>query len=140
MTVKKPVATQKRLTRRQVKSFRKSQGWSATRLGAELANGASRGYSRSYVKAIEGGSLPISRFFAQRFRLLRARVIGEQVLNKEWILRGRAPKHLVIAARPKRCGVCHRAFIGATANQKYCSRDCSRSARSMGRKPRVGKG
>ncbi len=38
---KKSVAGQ--LTRRQVKSFRKSQGWSATRLGLEMANGLPRG-------------------------------------------------------------------------------------------------
>jgi len=135
--MRKRAGKQRPLTRRAVKSFRKSQGWSATRLGAEMANGTSRGYSRSYVKAIEGGSLPISRFFQQRFCLLRARVIGERVRNKEWTVRGRAPKHLVIAVKPKRCAVCRGAFIGATPNQKYCSRECAKSARSGGKGIRV---
>ena len=133
---KKSVAGQ--LTRRQVKSFRKSQGWSATRLGLEMANGLPRGYSRSYVKAIEGGSLPISRFFAQRFRLLRARVIGEQVRSKDWVFPGRTPKHLIIHAKPKRCPVCRKAFIGATANQKYCSAECKASANATSRAVKLG--
>ena len=67
---KKSVARQ--LTRRQVKSFRKSQGWSATRLGLEMANGLPRGYSRSYVKAIEGGSLPSRDFSRSVFACSRA--------------------------------------------------------------------
>ena len=138
ITKKKP--TVRRLTRRQVKNFRKSQGWSATRLGLEMANGLARGYSRSYVKAIEGGSLPISRFFAQRFLVLRARVIGEQVHSKDWVMLGRAPKHLLINVKPKRCPVCHKSFIGATANQKYCSAECKAlaNAKSRALKPRLG--
>jgi hypothetical protein len=118
-----------RFTRRTVREFRKAQGWSAARLGVELGNGiAGAEYSRSYVKHIEGGSLPLSRFFRERFAVLRARVVGEQVSAKQILMRGKFPKRLVIAAKPKRCAVCGWHFVGAVPNQKYCGPKCRKAA------------
>jgi hypothetical protein len=68
-------------------------------------------------------------------------VIGEQVHSKDWVMLGRAPKHLLINVKPKRCPVCHKSFIGATANQKYCSAECKAlaNAKSRALKPRLTK-
>ena len=119
-----------RFTARDVRAFRKAQGWSAARLGVELGNGIeSAQYSRSYVKHIEGGSLPLSRFFRERFATLRARVIGEQVHARQVLMRGRFPKRLVIAGKVKRCPVCGWHFVGAVPNQKYCGDKCARQVR-----------
>lgn len=121
----------KRLTRREVKAFRHSQGWSAARLGVELGNGIEGAqYSRSYVKSVEGGSLPVSRFFAERFGIVRARVIGEQVRSVEIKKHFRKfPKRLVIAGALKRCDVCGWHFVASTPNQKRCGLVCARAAR-----------
>lgn len=121
-----------RFTRRDVHAFRRAQGWSAARLGVELGNGiASAQYSRSYIKHIEGGSLPLSRFFCERFANLRARIIGEQVQNKSWLIRGRAPKHLVITSKLRRCDVCGWHFPPSTPTQKRCSPECAKIARAQ---------
>jgi len=125
-----------RFTARDVRAFRKAQGWSAARLGVELGNGIeSAQYSRSYVKHIEGGSLPLSRFFRERFATLRARIIGEQVQNKTWIIRGRAPRRLVIAGKLRRCDVCGWHFPPSTPTQKRCGPECAKIARARCAKP-----
>lgn len=119
-----------RLTRGAVKAFRKAQGWSAARLGIELGNGiVGAQYSRSYIKAIESGALPISRFFRERFKILRARIIGEQAQSKNILVRGRLPKRLVIAGKIKRCPVCGWHFVGVTPNQKFCGEACGTNRR-----------
>jgi hypothetical protein len=119
-----------RVTRGEVKRLRRAQGWSAARLGVELGNGiAGAQYSRSYIKSIEGGSLPLSRFFVEKFLNLRARVIGEQVSAKQILMRGKFPKRLVIAAKPKRCDVCGWAFVASTPTQLRCGPVCAQVAR-----------
>jgi hypothetical protein len=125
MTNKKQI----KVTRGAVKGFRKGLGWSAARLGIELGSGIEGAqYSRSYVKSIEGGSLPLSRFFCERFALTRARVIGEQLQNRNWLIKGRAPKRLVIG-KVRRCDVCEWHFCPSTPNQKRCGPACSKIAR-----------
>jgi len=127
-------AKQIRVTRGEVKRFRRAQGWSAARLGVELGNGiAGAQYSRSYIKHVEGGSLPLSRFFLERFANLRARVIGEQVNAKQILMRGKFPKRLVIATKPKRCDVCGWAFVASTPTQKRCGPVCAQVARERTR-------
>lgn len=125
-----------RVTRREVKRLRRAQGWSAARLGVEIGEGLpGLQYSRSYIKSIEGGSLPVSQKFAARFALLRARLAGEQRQHKNILLRGALPKRLVIAGKVKRCAACGWHFVGASANQKYCGDDCRQHARRKDAKP-----
>lgn len=119
-----------RLTRGEIKAFRKAQGWSAARLGIELGNGiVGNEYSRSYIKAIESGAMPISRFFRERFRITRARIIGEQAQSKNILVRGRLPKRLVIAGRIKKCVACGWHFVGVTPNQRFCGEACRAKSR-----------
>ena len=42
------------VTPQRIKTFRKRQLWSARTLARELG-----GYTRSYIKSLEGGSLPV---------------------------------------------------------------------------------
>ncbi len=109
--MKESVPIKRKLTRKQVKDLRLSQGWSATTMAEEMGNGLP-GYSRSYIKSIEGGSLPITERFEARFRILRARLRGERVRSKEIVSRYRLPRRLVILPKPKRCPVCRWFFVG----------------------------
>ena len=129
--MKKRISHQLKLTRGMVRAFRQQQGWSATELGRELSAGIGAGYSRSYIKSIEGGSLPVSRFFREKFLRLVERVRGEQVNAKQILMSGRFPKRLVIAAKPKRCDVCGWSFVGSTPRQKRCGPVCAKIARSL---------
>lgn len=122
------------LTRRQIKSFRKRQGWSAYELGCELG-----GLSRSYIKHLEGGSVRINERFAIRFRALRARVIGKQIHDREILTSYRLPRRIVIAAKPKRCDVCRWWFIPVTPRQKRCGPVCAKAARSLRSEAKAGR-
>ncbi len=129
---------EQRVTRGAVRAFRHQQGWSAIELGRELSGGIGSGYSRSYIKSIEGGSLPVSRFFREKFLRVVERVRGEQVNSKQILMRGRFPKRLVISGRPRRCDVCGWPFIGSTPSQKRCGPKCAKLARALtakGKKP-----
>ena len=117
-------ARKNRLTPRQVKQFRHAQEWSATELGRELG-----GYSRSYVKSIEGGSLPTTPRFVKRFDELRRRIIGERVRSRDYVSRWTLPKRLIIASKPRKCAVCHWYFTPRVPNQKYCGESCVRARR-----------
>lgn len=128
--MKKRISHQMKVTRGAVRAFRKQLGWSATELGRELSAGIGAGYSRSYIKSIEGGSLPVSRFFREKFLRLVERVRGEQVNSKQILIKGRFPKRLVIAVKPKRCDVCGWHFVGSTPTQKRCGPECAKIARS----------
>jgi transcriptional regulator with XRE-family HTH domain len=125
-------AGRRRLTRKQVKDLRRSQGWSARTMAQEMGNGLP-GYSRSYIKSIEGGSLPITERFEARFKILRARLMGERARSKDIVSRYRLPRQLVLLAKPKRCPTCKWFFVGRVPAQKYCSDECGRAARQAAR-------
>lgn len=122
------------LTPRQIKSFRKRQGWSAYELARELG-----GLSRSYIKHLEGGSVRINNRFISRFRALRARVIGSQIHDREIVTTYRLPRRLVITVKPKRCDVCRWWFIPVSSRQKRCGPKCAKIARSRRSRAKAGR-
>ena len=132
----KRTSHQMKVTRGVVRTFRRQQGWSASKLGRELSAGIGTGYSRSYMKSIEGGSLPVSRFFREKFLRLVERVRGEQVNAKQILMSGRFPRRLVISGKPKRCDICGWPFIGSTPTQKRCGPECAKIARTARGKSR----
>lgn len=52
-----------------VRAMRKQLGWSAARFAVEVG-----GHTRSYIKSVEGGSLPISRSLAEEIRELERKM------------------------------------------------------------------
>ena len=117
-------ATEKTVSRfrDRVKAFRMIQGLSAAALAIEL------GHSRSYVKAIEGGSLPASAKFKAKFYAIERRTYRKEFINGAITSRYVLPTELTIYIKPKRCRVCKRWMI-APAHQKVCDRaKCRRAA------------
>ncbi len=111
------------LTGKQVKMFRKRLGWSAYELGREMG-----GYSRSYIKHIEGGSLkPSARFYA-RFQRLAGKIHKEDLRNKVIQTRFRLPRVFEISVKPRRCPGCRKWYIWNHPNRKYCDAECRRHA------------
>jgi transcriptional regulator with XRE-family HTH domain len=125
---------QKRLTRQQIKSWRKAKGLSATQLAGEL------GYSRGYIKSVEGGSLPITPKFASKFLELDARWNGAEPKDgapRSSVVTSRykLPAELTIDARPRRCRECRQWFVFAWANQRTCA-GCKHAKRRVRTKQR----
>ena len=115
------VSNSRSLTPRAVKKFRKEQGWSAEDLGHEMGLGIdSQSYTRSYIKSIEGGSLPITERFAARFFLLRESVMGGRVHAKQITSPFFLPRSFEILARPKKCRVCGKWKVFRVPWQKDC--------------------
>lgn len=116
----------RRVSGREVKTFREAHSLSARELASRL------GYSRPYVKRVEGNSLTASPTFAARFYALRETMdqtpapqphpltiispgeIGEDITT------------LVLHTRPRRCSrrACRAAFIPRDRRQKFCSDTC----------------
>ena len=129
-----PVETNGQLTRRFLKTFRLARGWSARRLARELG-----GYTRSYIKSLEGGSLPISRKFARAFAELEARAVGPDetadpargpILFAKFKL---PPPDILLLAKARKCRGCRRWVILPYAQQRYCDAVCRQRAKSRGK-------
>ena len=123
----------KHLSGETVKSWRKAHGWSAQKLATDLG-----GYGRSYIKSIEGGSLPASQKFIERFNELRV-MMGERKAehphDKETTAQVVAafalPKSFEIKARPVRCAACRAYFIPRTVQQIFCGPRCAKRGRKQ---------
>ncbi len=121
------------LSGRTVKDWRHEKGLSAASLGKMM------GYSRSYVKAIEGGSLPVSRQFAEKFRELRE---NKQAMEPEppkpitVISHYTLPQSIEILAKPIKCRGCYKWILPRSPNQKtHATKACRRKARRIARLP-----
>ena len=125
------------LSGRTVKNWRNEKKLSAARLGQML------GYSRSYIKAIEGGSLPVSAKFASKFRELQKTENG-QTFEPEppkpctIITHYDLPTSFEILAKPVRCKGCGKWIIPRSPNQKtHVTRACQRKADREARRRRA---
>lgn len=112
----------RRLSGRDLKNWRLAHGYSAKQLGTKL------NVSRSYVKSIEGGSLPASQKLIERFETLRQETNGSADLPipeppHVIITRHRLPERLEIAAKPRKCRErkCKVWFVPVVPSQRYCS-------------------
>lgn len=108
-----------RLTRQQVKSWRKAKHLSANKFAEAL------GYSRSYIKSIEGGSLSLSPNFTAKFLGLQEQWNGSEpkdVTPRSSLVvsRYKLPAEVTLEARPRRCRKCREWFVFAWANQRTC--------------------
>lgn len=90
------------------------------------------GYSRPYIKRVEGGSLRASAKFSEKFFAVRAdwanvpapapkalTVVGPGTLPEDVLV-------LVLMTRPRRCKAkrCHACFVPRDRRQKFCSDAC----------------
>lgn len=108
-------------TPRQFKQFRKQIGYSATAMGRAL------GISRSYVKHIEGGSLPIRQRVARAFADLQARFAGKPSQRDPVIIsRFAMPAEVRLLAKPRKCRGHRRWHIFRTPYQIYCGKECQK--------------
>jgi transcriptional regulator with XRE-family HTH domain len=108
------------LTGKQVKAWRKKQKLSAQQLAKLLQ------YRRAYIKSIEGGSLPVSSIFKQRFLELQSdwsnqKILLSPPLPSKVISKYKLPAQLTIEARPRRCRDCKNWFVFAWNNQRTCN-------------------
>lgn len=106
------------VTSARVKRFRQEFNLSARKLAIAI------GYSRSYVKSIEGGSLPVSAAFAESFLSYEKRVRRGTDSDFVFVAPYRLPRVLYILPRPRLCAGHKRPTIFATSNQKFCSAEC----------------
>ncbi len=114
-----------KVTPTRVKQFRAAQDeMSAYDLACAL------GYTRSYVKSIEGGSLRITRRFAQRFARLERKTYAKAKRERRIQSIHPLPMEVKILARPRRCRICKEWFIFPHPLQRVCTgRDCRHQAR-----------
>ena len=116
----------RRVSGKELKAFRTRFGISARGM-AQLT-----GYSRAYIKRIEGGSLRASSKFSDKFSAVQAdyenvplpppkglTVTGPGILPEDVTV-------LVLMARPRRCKEtrCHACFVPRDRRQKFCSEAC----------------
>ena len=121
------------VTPQRIKAFRKRQQWSARELARELG-----GYTRSYIKSLEGGSLPVSKKFARAFCELEINTPSTPnaspaplpVIRSKYKL---PTGEILLLARARKCPGCKRNVIMPYANQKYCDAECANKARSSAR-------
>lgn len=122
------------LTGKTLKTWRKAHGYSAHALAVAL------GVSRSYIKSIEGGSLPASQKLIARFDALREKLgegsapTPETETARRVVSRHKLPASFEILARPVKCKTCHAYFIGRTPQQKFCGERCATLGRKAQRK------
>ena len=125
------------LSGRTVKAWRNEKKLSASKLGQAL------GYSRSYIKAIEGGSLPVSAKFATKFRELQQSINGhafepEPPKPCSVITHYELPSSFEILAKPVRCKGCGKWIIPRFPNQKtHATKVCRRKAERKARRRRA---
>jgi transcriptional regulator with XRE-family HTH domain len=126
------------VTPQRIKQFRKRRGWSARILARELG-----GYTRSYIKSLEGGSLPVSAKFARAFCELEANSPSSPhtvpptppTIRSKYKL---PPGDVLLLARARKCPGCKRNVILPYANQKYCDAACRARALSADKSKRKG--
>lgn len=110
------------VTSTRIKQLRDAQGWSAYELGCKL------GCTRSYIKSLEGGSLPITHRFALRFVALERQTYAQAARHKQICTRHPLPRQITILARPRKCCVCKAWFIFPNTRDRVCTdRQCRRT-------------
>ncbi|MBI5651481.1 MAG: helix-turn-helix transcriptional regulator [Chloroflexi bacterium] len=115
----------KAVTSTRIKQLRDAQGWSAYELGCKL------GCTRSYIKSLEGGSLPITHRFAMRFVALERVTYAQAARHKQIRTIHPLPKQITILARPRKCAICRAWFIFPNASDRVCAdRECRRAYRT----------
>ncbi len=62
-----------------VRALRKRLGWSASRFAIEVG-----GHTRSCIKSIEGGSLPVSRSLAEEIRALQRKMFPRRKSRRRY--------------------------------------------------------
>lgn len=113
----------KPVTPTRIRQLRESQGWSAYELGCKL------NCTRSYIKSLEGGSLPMTHRFAMRFVALERQTYAEAARHKHIKSLYPLPREIKILARPRKCVVCKQWFIFPNASDRVCTdRQCRRVA------------
>jgi transcriptional regulator with XRE-family HTH domain len=118
--------SRKAVTPTRIRRLRDAQGWSAHELACKL------NCTRSYVKSLEGGSLPVTHRFAMRFVALERQTYAEAALHKQIKSLYPLPRELKIMARPRKCRVCKEWFIFASPRQRVCKDpECQRIARQL---------
>jgi hypothetical protein len=70
--------SQSQVDARFVRALRRRLGWSASRFAIEVG-----GHSRSYIKSIEGGSLPVSGSLAEEIQELHRKMFPHRK-QKRW--------------------------------------------------------
>lgn len=115
------------ITPKRIRALRRAMGWTASELARRLF------ITRSYVKSLEGGSLPISERIADRIAVLERDVYATLAQEKLIESRYPLPKKIKILAKPKKCAVCREWFIFPHPKQTVCtSATCkSEHARKM---------
>ena len=113
-----------KLTPKFVNQWRKARGISARVLGVELD------YAKSYIKQIEGGSMPLTANFERKFRAFQHKTQTQEYKTRQIESRYPLPRQIKILARPRRCKVCQEWFIFSDPKQDVCtSTHCRREAR-----------
>ena len=86
------------------------------------------GYHPNYIRAVECGALPVSRFFEMKFlRLERetyAKAAHEQRIRSRHVL----PPNVLILAKPRKCAGCREWVIFKSPTQKFCDAECKQRA------------
>ncbi len=120
---------QKTVTPTRIRRLRDVQGWSAHELACNL------NCTRSYIKSLEGGSLPITHRVAMKFIALERQTYAEAARHKQIKSLYPLPRELKILARPRKCRVCKEWFIFASPRQRVCNDpECQRIARRRRRR------
>ena len=122
------------VTPHRIKAFRKRQLWSARQLAREMG-----GYTRSYIKSLEGGSLPVSKKFARAFCELEANTPNTPSASPAPLptihSKYKLPSgEVLLLARARKCPGCKRNVIMPYANQKYCDAECRERAQRKDKK------
>jgi transcriptional regulator with XRE-family HTH domain len=114
------------VTPTRIRLFRDLQGWSAYELACKL------NCTRSYIKSLEGGSLPVTHRFAVRFAALERQTYAEAARHKHIKSLYPLPHEIKILARPRRCHICREWFIFPYPQQRVCTDpQCRASARKQ---------
>ena len=104
------------LTRTFIKRWRKSRNISARGLALAL------GYrGRSYIKAIEGGRLPVTANFANRFVAFKRKTMTEEYKTRDIQSHYPLPRKIKILAKPQQCPICRDWFIFPYPQQRVCT-------------------
>lgn len=115
-----------KLTGNFIREWRKKRGISARVLALEL------GYNgRTYIKKIEGGSLPVTIPFTRKFVRFKNETETREIATREIQSPRPLPPRLKILATPRKCKFCGEWFIFPYPHQRVCtSRTCQSAAKS----------
>lgn len=138
MTKRTKPTNDKIVTPARVKKLRRTAPMTMRELSYAL------GYHPNYIRAVECGALPVSRFFEMKFlrveREIYAKAASEQRIRSRHIL----PANVLILAKPRKCAGCKQWVIFKTPAQKFCDAECRhrahvkarRNARAINKTPR----